>query len=565
MATLVTKRSSVTMESLDDIRGIDHGRQTEDSTVYTHGAERGLSPGPHCHIGNLPEEVLLMVFSFVLLEDPYTIPRSQRTTLLLVCKAWTRVVTESRYFWTAIDCSSTKLEQEWDRALSLSKGLPLTIECRGEGLRHSAAHKVNALLYWAIVKSVRIRRFRCRVRNWVDTWALVWQALIQSRLSLEGIELFSIMADARYLPNQDRTFLGAHAPKLQSLTLQSVVVPWALCAIPTLRELSISFNYRPLMSPSDFLPTPVEIVSILASTPLLETLHLAGIGKHSTELSTAPQVVSPQQLKELNVEGLSNGALCCLAGSLDLPPTAKVNFTIVEPEWRRRDVDAETEFAQLVSRLAKSSLLQDCHLELEETALRAINVCCGVRLSNGARIDYKRAFGGLSGEARAQVVSASISSMYCEDSREPLEAIHDTFPGVTLLRFPVYRLGSGYGGWPRILEDREREAGRNYPQSLCPRLTAIEVDIDVMIGLDFSELLSFIRARNSPNRHKEDEEHPHPILRLRITAPSKRLPAFQRGIWKEIETLVMTCQFEATSWEYDEDGTDSSEEGHEDD
>ncbi|KAG9044075.1 hypothetical protein FS837_008825 [Tulasnella sp. UAMH 9824] len=551
------------MEALNDSQTINHGRRTGNSTAYTHVPKREASPGPHCHIDNLPEEVLLMVFSFVLLEDPYTIPKSQRTTLLLVCKAWIRVVTESRYFWTAIDSSSTELEQGWDHALSLSKGFPLAIECREGDSRSHSARKVKALLEWAIVKSVPIGRFRCRHRNQVKTWALVWQVLTQSRLSLEGIELFSVMGDMGYLPNQDKTFLGAHAPKLQSLTLQSVVVPWALCAVPTLRELSISFNYRSLVSRSDFLPTPVEILSILASAPLLETLHLAGIGKHSTELSTAPPIVSPQQLKELNVEGLSNGALCCLAESLDLPPWARVNFTIVEPNWRRREVDAETEFAQLVSRLAEYGLFQDCHLELEETALRAINLCREVRFFNGAHIDYKSTFGGLSGEARAQVMSASISSMYCEDSREPLEAIHEIFPCVTLLRFPVYRLGNGFGDWPRILEGPERKAGRNYPESLCPRLTAIEVDIDVMVGLDLSELLSFIRARNAPNPRKEDDEHPHPILRLRITAPSKRLPASQKDIWKEIEALVMNCQFEATSWDYEEEGTNSSEEGDE--
>ncbi|KIO21495.1 hypothetical protein M407DRAFT_28888 [Tulasnella calospora MUT 4182] len=544
----------------------DHRKQTKRHPVCTHVPQRKASPGPRCHIDNLPAEVLVMVFSFVLLENADTIPKPQRTALLLVCKFWTQVVTESHFFWTAIDWSSTELEQEWDHSLSLSKGFPFVIECRGDNSRARNAHKVKALLNWAIIKSVRIRTFRFMHRTSTETWTLVWEALTQANLDLEEIELLNIMGNMRYQPKQDRTFLGTHAPKLQSLTLNAVTVPWALCAIPTLRELSISFHYI-LSWPdgSDFLPTPVDILSIMASTPVLETLHLGGIDNDRAQSSPAFPIVSPRQLKELNVEGMPNGALCSLAESLDLPQTARVNFTIVEPPWPRAGWDAETDFAQLVSLLAGYSLLQDCHLELEETSLLVSNLRCEIKLSKGGHIiDYKRAFRGLSAQAGSQVVSASISSMYSDSSREPLEAIHDTFPDVRLLRFPVYRLGDGFGDWPGVLEDRGRAARGNLPESLCSKLTALEVDIDVMNCLDLSGVLSFIRARNSPNRPEGDKRNPHPILRLRITAPSKRIPAPQRSIWKEIKALVMSCRFEATTWEYEEEETANSEKGNED-
>ncbi|KAG8901471.1 hypothetical protein FRC00_006859 [Tulasnella sp. 408] len=505
-----------------------------------------------------------MVFSFVLLENPYAIPKFQRTALLLVCKLWTRVVTESHFFWTAIDWSSTELEQEWDHALGLSKGFPFAIECgRGHNLNPNPrnAHKVKDLLNWAIIKSVRIGRFRFGHRKGVETWDLVWQALTQTSYSLEEIELFSGMGNARYLPKQDKTFLGSHAPKLQSLTLHSVVLPWTLCAVPTLRKLSISFDYHLSLTRSDFLPKPVEILSIITSTPVLETLHLAGIDKHQAQNSTALPIVSPQQLKDLNVEGLSNGSLRCLAESLDIPPTARFNFTLAEPAWPGPDSNPTTEFAELVSLLARYGLLHDSHLELEETALRITNVRGGVGLAGGGGVDYNKAFRPLSEQARSQVVSASISSVYCDGSREPLEVIHDTFPGVALFRFPVYRFGNGFGDWPKVLENPGRAARGNLPESLCPNLTAIEVDIDVMLGFDLSELLSFIRARNSPMRHEGDKGYPRPISRLRIRAPV-RIPVLQRSIWKEIKAMVPSCKFKVTSWKNPEGKTSSS--GNED-
>ncbi|KIO23518.1 hypothetical protein M407DRAFT_27044 [Tulasnella calospora MUT 4182] len=551
------------MEAPDNNHMIDHRKQTKRHPARAQVPKRKASPGPRCHIDNLPAEVLVMVFSFILLEDPYTIPKPQRTSLLLVCKFWTQVVTESHFFWTAIDWSSTELKQEWDHSLSLSKGFPFAIECRGDDSHPRNAHKVKALLDWAIIKSVRIRKFRFMFRTSTEMWTLVWQALTQANLDLEEIELLSILGNMWYQPKQDRTFLGTHAPKLQSLTLNSVTVPWALCAIPTLRELSISFHYilSSWADGSDILPTPVDIISIMASTPVLETLHLGGIDKHRAQQSPALPIVSPRQLKELNVEGMPNGALCSLAESLDLPQTARVSFTIVEPPWPQAGFNEETDFAQLVSLLAGYGFLQDCHLKLEETSLLVSNLRCEIKLSKGGHIiDYKRAFRGLSAQAGSQVVSASISSMYSDSSREPLEAIHDTFPDVRLLRFPVYRLGDGFGDWPGVLEDPGRAARGDLPESLCPKLTALEVDIDVMDCLDLSGVLSFIRARNSPNRPEGDQRNPHPILRLRITAPSKRIPAPQRSIWKEIKALVMSCRFEATTWEYEEEETEKGDE-----
>ncbi|KAG8906893.1 hypothetical protein FRC01_007867, partial [Tulasnella sp. 417] len=518
------------------------------------------------HINNLPEEILVMIFSFVLLEGPYTILRSQRRAVLLACKLWNRVVTDTPFFWAAISWTSAEPQQEWDLDLSRSRGLPFAIDARDDYLPFRKARTAKSLLKWAIVKSVRIWRFRFTHRTGADTWNLVRQVLAQTSLDLREIELFSATGNTLFQPKQDHSFLGADVPKLQSLVLHSIIVPWALCAIPTLRRLSISFHYNHIRpQDSNFLPTSADILSILASAPVLETLHLAGINQDQTQLSTGLSGASLPQLRELVAEGVSSGALRSLAESLDLPQTARVNFTIAEPPWLRTNADPENEFAQIVSRLAGCGLLQDCHLELEETALRATRFHHEVRLSRGGHdnIDYKRAFNGMSKQAALQVVSASISSMYSDDSREPLEAIHGTFPGIALLRFPVYRLGDGFGNWPGVLEDSRRATKGNLPESLFPELTAIEVDIDSMVDLDLSEVLSFIRSRNSPNRHGKDESHPHPILRLRITAPSKRIPAPQRSIWKQIEALVTECQFEATSWEDEEEETVSSEEGSE--
>ncbi|KAG9044074.1 hypothetical protein FS837_008824 [Tulasnella sp. UAMH 9824] len=564
MITLVTQQAFVTMEAPDGSRIIGHGRQTRarDPMRYADVPKREDSPGPHCHIDKLPEEVLLMIFSFVLLGNPYTIPKSQRTALLLVCKLWTRVVTESHFFWTAIDWSSTELEQEWDHSLGLSKGFPFAIACgRGDNSHPRNAHNVKDLLNWAIIKSVRIGKFRFMHRKGVEPWALVWQALTQSSRSLEEIELFSGTGISWYIPKQDATFLGAHAPRLQSLTLHSVVVPWTLCAVPTLRKLSISFYYQLSLTRSDFLPKPVDILSIITSTPALETLHLAGMDKHRAQDSTALPIVSPQQLKELNVEGLSNGSLRCLAESLDIPPMARVNFTLIETRWPDLDSDPTTEFGELVSLLSGYGLLHDSHLELEETALRITNLHGGIQLASGYDIDYNKAFRPLSEQARSRVLSASISSVYCEGSREPLEAIHDTFPGVALFRFPVHKFGNGFGDWPKVLENPGRAARGNLPESLCPKLTEIEVDLEVMLGFDLSELLSFIRARNSPNRHEGDEGYPRPISRLQIRAPS-RIPFLQRSIWKEIKAMVTSCKFKVTSWKDPEGETSSS--GNED-
>ncbi|KAG8894848.1 hypothetical protein FRC01_012711, partial [Tulasnella sp. 417] len=471
-----------------------------------------------------------------------------------VCKLWNQVVNDTPFFWAVISWGAAEgtRKRKWDLYLSRSKGLPLAINCWDGYSPTGKALSASSLLRWAIAKSVRIWRFRFRDRRGAYAWALVRPVLAQTSLDLREIELVSNAGTTLF---KDNSFLGAHVPKLQSLTLDSVIVPWTLCAIPTLRKLSISFTYK-YLEPRDSnrLPTSVDILSILASTPVLETLHLAGINQDQAQSSTGFSNVSIPQLKELVAEGVSSGALRSLAESLDFHQTARVNFTIGEPRLPRINVHPETEFAQIVSRLAGCGLLQDCHLELEKTALQASSLRHEVRLLGEGNIDYKKAFKVLSKQAVSQVVSAGIRLKASDDSRELLEAIHDTFPDIIWGR--IWKLARSSKG------SKTRNQG-HLPESLFPKLTAIEAEIDRKVDLDFSEVLAFIRARNSPNQHEEGESRPHPILRLRITAPSKRIPAPQRSIWKEIEALVTRCQFMARREDEEEDAV-SPEEGSED-
>lgn len=396
----------------------------------------------------------------------------------------------------------------------------------------------------------------------VKPWATAWEVLNRTNLDLQEIELSSLGGDTRFQPSQAKTFLGKDVQKLQSLSLYCVIIPWHLYAVPTLRSLSIAFPYhRPGNRDPSCLPTHAEILSIMAASPLLETVHIRGINEHRLPSSTASPRIAPNHLKELIVEGTPSRVFCDLVESLNLPETTKAIFVIRGPLWPQADFDAEVEFAKLVSGLAGDGLLQDYDLEFQETSLQATNSYRRVRLfREKTNIDYKSVFRELSKHGRSNVVSASISSMYCDDSRELLEAIHTTFPNIGLLRFSMYRLGNGFGGWPGVLEDRRRPNNSKLPKSLFSRLTAIEADIDMIVDLDLSGILSFIRARNSQNRADEDKARPDKILRLRITAPFARLPAAQERIWKETQALVASCHWEATEWMDEEEEMDSLEE-----
>ncbi|KAG8946305.1 hypothetical protein FRC04_011935 [Tulasnella sp. 424] len=468
------------------------------------------SPEIPCHIYGLPEEIFVMVFSLILLKDPYCMPKFQRTTLMLVCKSWRRLVTETPFFWTTIDCTDRR--QQWEDYLIRSKGLPFTIDydspflgfCSWSRVGHShsrvAQQKPVPLFDWVISKLVPIQTLRFTDQASVETWASAWRVLSHTKLDLREIKLVSLGGDMWFQPYQDETFLGTLAPRLQSVTLHCVVIPWHFFAVSTLRSLSIIFHYQHLdIHANNHLPTHADLLFIMTSSPLLETVRIIGINKDRSHSSTTFPMVTPQQLKELTVESVSNGAVCELLEHLNLPQTARVNFTIAVPS-QSTTFEGETEFAQLVSLLAGNSLLQDFRLELEETSLRATDLCHEVRLvSQRSRIEYEQAVTGFSEHARFQVVSASMSSGYSI-----------------------------------------------FPELLFPRLTAIEVDLYTMLEFDISDVLSFVRARNSPNHTEEDKRRWRTrISRLLITGAP-----FGSGVgsaWAEIQTLVEDCDIEVRS------------------
>lgn len=242
-------------------------------------------------IHRLPVEILVSTFVLHVQSSEHSHSRS-RTTLALVCRQWHRVSYDTPLLWTKIRGDDAGARNSL--ALQTSRQCPLDV-----AFDLQKNHKLNGQLVIASLREACAHLDRWRTAELkVDVDTTLWPLLERSAPVLE-----SIILESGGLPSRTVSvdLFRGHAPRLRSLDLSYVSIPWDSGILSNLELLRL---YNLPLSTS---PTFNQILTILSRSPNLEVLALNAVHIHPSPDEETGTIQLPSLLE---LELCRAGLLC---------------------------------------------------------------------------------------------------------------------------------------------------------------------------------------------------------------------------------------------------------------
>ena len=239
------------------------------------GLARGVTPPLHSRrsavasISVLPPELLIRIFRFYALEEPPWSSSVQKKKLgwigiTHVCQRWRQVGLGDLSLWARITGASPSAE--WiSEMLVRARNATLVVDF--------AVTPVPEVLSKITPHIFRIRELRLRGVSVHRSQGLLKICALDAP-ALEHFELgVSTLVPLTFHQLGGTTLFGGRAPKLRTLSLSMISIPWSLIPRGQLTQLKISFS-RWIPSPSTSPSDSNQLLDLLINSPDLEVLVL---------------------------------------------------------------------------------------------------------------------------------------------------------------------------------------------------------------------------------------------------------------------------------------------------
>ena len=220
-------------------------------------------------ISVLPPEVLARVFHFLSLEEP---PFSGKQELgwiraTHVCQHWRQVALGDSSLWARISGMPTKLELI-SEMLARARNAPLDIDIELDG---TPVPELILLMLPPHLSHTRKLSLHVATLLYFDSFRDIY---IQEAPSLEHFELESDTSPIIFLELGGTTLFKGKAPRLRTLTLFQVFIPWALIPRGQLTQLEITLVNEISVKDFPWHGNLNQLVDLLVNCPELEVLVL---------------------------------------------------------------------------------------------------------------------------------------------------------------------------------------------------------------------------------------------------------------------------------------------------
>jgi len=325
--------------SLDEIRAVGQIPTAHTATLSTIDWEIGASScfngslplhrNAVAPISTLPPELLVRIFHFHALLEP---PRSglQQSgsigwiRVTHVCQRWRQVALYDSLLWATITVFLSSVEW-FSETLARARNAPLIVDLEGTP---------NPKIFPKFLPHItRTRELRLRnlspfeFRGVQEIFALEAPALEHFEL---GLNTVASIIDFRFAA---RTLFKGRTPKLRTLSLSQVAIPWSFIPRGQLTELKIT-HFRGIFNCSTSWPgsfwddDPNQLIDLLISSPELEVLVLEFCFPPGLSQVSLGQPIHLPRLSHLHLGG-STTHVANLYTMLQLPSSATLHLRCI--------------------------------------------------------------------------------------------------------------------------------------------------------------------------------------------------------------------------------------------
>ncbi|KAF8486836.1 hypothetical protein DFH94DRAFT_659751 [Russula ochroleuca] len=285
-------------------------------------------------ISLLPPEVLARVFHFLGFEDPACSAEQNLGWIRAthVCRFWRQVALDDSSLWATISgiSANTELISEM---LARAKNAPLDIDIH---LRGASSREVLRMFPLHISHTRELRfHFPCILYSDCVRDIYSREAPVLEHFELRGL----IKSPATYRRESDGTTLfKGRAPRLRTLFLSQVLIPWSLIPRRQLTQLKIVFSKLDEVSTTDVLlcGNLNQLIDLLVNCSGLEILVLGCcLPPQLTQIPRGRTIHLPR-LSRLCLVG-TNSRITNLMKMLKLPSTTTLHLHCISENTSTRD------------------------------------------------------------------------------------------------------------------------------------------------------------------------------------------------------------------------------------
>ncbi|KAG8944457.1 hypothetical protein FRC04_001769 [Tulasnella sp. 424] len=492
-------------------------------------------------IYRLPAEVLSLILSMALPLEHY---HEERTKLLLVCQAWSSIIDENpSTFWATLSAEDPPTQRA--RLLRKAGQMPVTIVT---GSHYASSKATEDFVKY--VKSNDIPFHELVVREWSTavTGAVFANCLAAPAPHLRSLDLEIesgwVLEDED--PNSPHlTMFSGVAPKLKSVRLCGLCIPWNSAILQNLLSLALEYpDYR-----ADGTPSLEQMLGILRSCPALQSLMLRDVDFERSDRVPLPPL-SLDRLTTVDISTSSFHSIFSLLRHIQFPTTATV--ALAKNVWIPEDDDDEILNATLYL-LQQHLSIKSFHLSIDEALLRLSTTRLEFSIPNRARWKhmyyyrtYKDVFSRLGFPTQTAITSLHMKFFGSQDSTPPIDAVNEIIANLTDLLVDYPHPSNG------VLEDVVQTSEDIGPPTwVFPNLRSLEITVPDPNSLDLTAILKLVRTRNSDVESNGRQVVRSPMTTIRITLKSGRLSSGQTDLLNELRSEVADVQC-ATPLEMDE-------------
>ena len=260
----------------------------------------------------LPPEVLARVFRFLSLDEP---PHSGKQNLgwirvTHVCQLWRQVALDDSSLWARISGVTTNTELV-SEMLARARNAPLDINVNLNGATISEV----LLMFPPHLSHTRELCFKIVTPFCSDSFRDIYS---HEAPALEILELHSLTSPVTFQELGRTTLFKGQAPKLRTLTLSQVFIPWSLIPRGQLTQLDISLHDELSIADDTSFGDLNQLVDLLVNSPGLEVLSLVSCLPSQLTHFPCGQTIRLPRLSRLILSGLSS-RISNLLKMLELP------------------------------------------------------------------------------------------------------------------------------------------------------------------------------------------------------------------------------------------------------
>ncbi|KAG8997982.1 hypothetical protein FRB90_012398 [Tulasnella sp. 427] len=348
-----------------------------------------------------------------------------RTRLLLVCHTWANVIKENpSIFWTTLTTSDPRTQ--FARLIQMCGQRPITLFLDSRG-----GHSDYTTKIWKSLKSAKLVLGELVIQDWnikrldrplAECLAVSAQHLRSFELTA-GVEPWQIAEGKASLALLFRAWAET-APKLKSVRLCGVAIPWSSAILRGLHALTLE---NPEGWPGSYV-TLGAVLQILGDYPALAYLTLDLGRPHQTE------TLSKMKLNQLMVPKLRAQYSTLMLDALrhiTFPSTTITSLRVDKARTGYNDVSSVMSLAH--QKLAPEAL----QLKLAHRSLALSQLDFNLVVPDDARkpgslivTPYKEIFSELGRPCQSSITSLDLDSSACADSSSILTAASEFLPNV---------------------------------------------------------------------------------------------------------------------------------------